>query len=247
MDEFDDPVLRDALRNTAGDPGDERAAFQRVPRGGRPGATAPPCGDGRRVGGGGDPGRHRCRCRVPGRRGTPDAGDDTDNARAADDRADDVHRPGDHGPSDHDDGAGDHPRPRRTTTSRPAAAPTTVPSPVTNPPPTNPPVTQPPATQPPATQPPPPPETDAPPPAPETQTFSSGGGSIRVRLADGALSLASTPSPAAGYLYRVEDEGPERVRVRFCGPEDSYRITVTAPNGSMDGDVEPGSATGACG
>ena len=46
-------------------------------------------------------------------------------------------------------------------------------------------------------------------------TFDSSGGSITVRLAGGAIALAGDPSPSAGYSVRIDDNGPDRVRVRF--------------------------------
>lgn len=93
---------------------------------------------------------------------------------------------------------------------------------VTNPPATNPPATNPPATNPPATD----------PPAPVTQTFSSGGCSITVRLQNGSLSLIST-SPASGYMPDVKKAGGTRVEVRFDNGSNTIDIRVDLVNGQM--------------
>jgi hypothetical protein len=80
------------------------------------------------------------------------------------------------------------------------------------------------------------PTTDAPPPispaAPHDESFTSDGGSIVVRLADGQASLVSS-SPAAGYTPEVHDEGPTRVEVRFSNGETEWRIRVDVANGVL--------------
>ena len=53
------------------------------------------------------------------------------------------------------------------------------------------------------------------PAAPSASTYTSAGGSIVVTLANGAVSLADDPSPSPGWSYRIDDDGPSRVRVRF--------------------------------
>ena len=76
-----------------------------------------------------------------------------------------------------------------------------------------------------------PPATD--PPAPVTQTFTSGGGSITVRLQNGSLSLVGNPAPAAGYSYDVSKNGGTRVEVRFDNGTDTIDIRVDLVNGEM--------------
>jgi hypothetical protein len=85
-------------------------------------------------------------------------------------------------------------------------------------------------------------------PAPaQEQTIPSGGGSIRVRLADGSLSLVGAPRPAAGYDVDVEDAWGDRVRVRFERSDRSYRITATIVGGHISSDVEQGGGSGGSG
>jgi hypothetical protein len=234
MSEFDDPELGEALRRAAGGPVDEQAAFERV-------ATAAVRA------------RRRRRAAVAG--GWVAAtilavggvvaltgGDDERIAPATVPETAEL--------------------PTVATTVPPSSAPpmTTAPTMTTAPPMTRPattavptttttetePTTTEPATTAPTTT---EPVTTAPTSeaTPDTQTFPSPGGSIAVRLEYGELALAGTPAPAAGYSYRIEDDRADRVRVRFCGAEDSYRITVTIAGGEMVPEVEPGSATGSCG
>ncbi len=73
--------------------------------------------------------------------------------------------------------------------------------------------------------------------APATQTFSSVGGSITVRLADGALSLLGT-TPAPGFAEEIEDNSSERVRVRFRDDDRSSRIEVRVEGGQMVHDID---------
>lgn len=76
-----------------------------------------------------------------------------------------------------------------------------------------------------------PPATD--PPAPVTQTFTSGGCSITVRLQNGSLSLVGNPAPAGGYSYDVSKNGGTRVEVRFDNGTDTIDIRVDLVNGEM--------------
>jgi hypothetical protein len=84
------------------------------------------------------------------------------------------------------------------------------------------------------------PTTDAPPPispaAPHDEPFTSDGGSIVVRLADGQVSLVSS-SPAAGYTAEVHDNGPTRVEVRFSNGETEWRIRVDVANGVLQPEI----------
>ncbi|HEY3673263.1 MAG TPA: hypothetical protein VGN51_20170 [Acidimicrobiia bacterium] len=73
-------------------------------------------------------------------------------------------------------------------------------------------------------------------PAGQEATFSSAGGSIVVRLADGAASLVSD-SPAAGYSAEVHDNGPSRVEVRFSNGNTEWRIRVDVVNGQLVSEV----------
>ena len=240
MGEFDDPVVRDALRRMAGDPGNEQAALDRVVAGARRARRRQRT----LVAGGwaaaaivvvaaiisvtGDDGDERLiPATVPTTAQPPTIATPTPTtAPAPTSTAAPATRP-----------------PAAAATTSPATQPATTPPPTvaaTNPPPT----TAAPTTVAPTAL---PPRTDPQPAAPETRTFSSGGGSIEVRRDGEALALASPPAPAGDYTSRVEDEGPDRVRVRFCGQDDSYRITVTVEGGEMVPEIEPGSATGACG
>lgn len=103
------------------------------------------------------------------------------------------------------------------TTSAPVAPGTTVP-------PTSPPTTT--TTPTPTTT-----TTVAPGPEPVTQTYSSAGGSISVRWDGVALSNLQV-TPAAGFTYEVEDERPDRMRVRFQGDGD-FRIEIRVEDGQV--------------
>lgn len=87
------------------------------------------------------------------------------------------------------------------------------------------------------------PATSNPVPADDEQTIPSTGGSIRVRLSEGALSLRDT-QPVAGYTPKVEDDSPDRVRVRFESQQRSYRITVTIRGGRISSDVTESGGSG---
>jgi hypothetical protein len=76
----------------------------------------------------------------------------------------------------------------------------------------------------------------APAAAPITQTYSSPGGSITVRLADGAVSLVST-QPAAGFSQETDDLGPSRVEVRFDDGSTEWRIRVDVVNGQLQPEI----------
>ena len=53
-------------------------------------------------------------------------------------------------------------------------------------------------------------------PAADDGPTSSIGGSITVRVADGQISLVGDRrTPTAGWSTRIDDNGPDRVRVRF--------------------------------
>jgi hypothetical protein len=80
------------------------------------------------------------------------------------------------------------------------------------------------------------PNTNAPPaisPAPpHDETFTSDGGTIVVRLADGQVSLVSS-SPAPGFTAETTDNGPTRVEVRFSNGQVEWRIRVDLDNGVL--------------
>ncbi|HEX4982342.1 MAG TPA: hypothetical protein VFV63_11610 [Ilumatobacteraceae bacterium] len=121
---------------------------------------------------------------------------------------------------------------------------TTVPSTVTAPSTTEPSTTAPAApgttvVSPPTSLEPPPPTsgtapttTTAPSPAPFVQTHESGGGSITVRWDGTALSLQGV-SPAPGFDWEVEDERADRIRVRFEGGDDEFRIEIRLEDGDI--------------
>jgi hypothetical protein len=67
---------------------------------------------------------------------------------------------------------------------------------------------------------------------PATQTFRSVGGSVTVKLENGALSIVSTQA-AAGYSEERHDTGPDRVEVRFTNDTGEWRVRVDLVNGAM--------------
>ena len=73
-------------------------------------------------------------------------------------------------------------------------------------------------------------------PAPENHTYTSDGGSITVRFADGALSLLST-HPATGFSSDVNDRGPTRVEVRFDDGTTEWQIRVDVINGHLSVEI----------
>ncbi len=75
--------------------------------------------------------------------------------------------------------------------------------------------------------------TVAPPPEPFTQSYSSAGGSITVRWDGAALTLLDV-TPAAGFDQEVEDERPDRIRVRFQDDAGGdFRIEIRVENGQI--------------
>ena len=66
--------------------------------------------------------------------------------------------------------------------------------------------------------------------APTTHTYSSTGGTVTVKLENGALSIVSTQA-AAGYSEERHDTGPDRVEVRFTNDKGEWRIRVDLVNG----------------
>ena len=74
--------------------------------------------------------------------------------------------------------------------------------------------------------------TSAAPAATTTQSFSSDGGTITVKLENGALSILSSQA-AAGYSKELHDTGPDRVEVRFTNDKGEWRIRVDLVNGAM--------------
>ncbi len=145
-----------------------------------------------------------------------------------------------------------------------APAPTPAPAPAPSPPPsseetlpTSPPLTAPAPTvvPPPATVAPMVPPTVAPtvpegappvPPAPPAstdigpRTYSGIGGSITVAVTDGRLGLVGAPSPAGSYATEIQDNGPDRVRVRFDDGQRRTEIRVDLENGTLVPRVDEG-------
>jgi hypothetical protein len=70
------------------------------------------------------------------------------------------------------------------------------------------------------------------PSASSTKTYSSAGGSVTVKLENGALSIVSTKA-ASGYTEARHDTGPDRVEVRFTNATTEWRIRVDLVNGEM--------------
>lgn len=85
--------------------------------------------------------------------------------------------------------------------------------------------------------------TGGPPPAPTPvaspveQTFTSSGGSARIRLDNGQLSVVST-SPNSGYSVTIEKGGPSEIEIRFEGGSHESKIKVEIENGQMKVRVE---------
>lgn len=72
----------------------------------------------------------------------------------------------------------------------------------------------------------------------ETQTFSSVGGSVTVRLSGGRLSLVGGPSPVAGFTVDEQDVSATEVRVRFRSAGHRSKISVEIRNGRLSGNTE---------
>lgn len=80
-----------------------------------------------------------------------------------------------------------------------------------------------------------PPETS--PPAPTTSTFAADGGSITVRLENGALTLVGI-SPNGGFTAETTEAGATRVEVRFESASHESRIRVDVVDGAMSPTIE---------
>ena len=63
--------------------------------------------------------------------------------------------------------------------------------------------------------------------------YNSLGGSITVEQVGDTIQLLGEPEPAGGYSVEVEDDGPDRVRVRFERGELRSRITVELVDGAL--------------
>ena len=72
--------------------------------------------------------------------------------------------------------------------------------------------------------------TSAAPAAPITKTYRSDGGTVTIKVDNGALSIVSTQA-AAGYSEERHDTGPDRVEVRFTNDKTEWRIRVDLVNG----------------
>ena len=90
-----------------------------------------------------------------------------------------------------------------------------------------------PPTSPESTPPTAPTSTSAPGPGRTTETYSSAGGSITVGWDGSTLSLEDV-SAAVGFESDVEDERPDRIRVRFeDGEGGDFRIEIRIENGEV--------------
>ena len=67
----------------------------------------------------------------------------------------------------------------------------------------------------------------------ETRTFAGAGGSVTVRRDGGTVVLAGDPEPATGYTARIDDDGPDRVRVRFERDSERTEIRVEVEGGRL--------------
>jgi hypothetical protein len=108
-----------------------------------------------------------------------------------------------------------------SSTSAPATTAPAVPGTTVVPPPTTPQPTSPTTAT-----------TPAPGPGPTTDSYSSAGGSITVRW-DGTVLDLQYATPAAGFEAEVEDDRPDRVRVRFRGDAGDVRIELRVENGEV--------------
>lgn len=68
--------------------------------------------------------------------------------------------------------------------------------------------------------------------APQTATYTSIGGSVTVRLQNGALSLVSA-TPAAGFTIDSSTNRADRVEVRFRNDDHDSRIRIDLVAGLM--------------
>ena len=82
----------------------------------------------------------------------------------------------------------------------------------------------------------PPVATTAPPviaPPASTSTYNANGGAITVRLTGSQIALASDPVPTSGWSGRIDDNGPDRVRVRFEMGDQRSEIRVDLVDGQL--------------
>jgi hypothetical protein len=112
-------------------------------------------------------------------------------------------------------GAGSPTTTRPPSTTRPAT--TAQPTPAVTPAPTS-------------------PQPTSPPPADVTESRSSIGGSIKVRLSGGRLSLVSS-SAAAGFSREVKSSGPSEIDVEFRSDSSRARIRARIVNGAISFEV----------
>ena len=75
------------------------------------------------------------------------------------------------------------------------------------------------------------------PTGPIEQQFNSIGGSITVRMANGALTLV-TSNPAGGFTIESSDSTTTRVEVRFTNGDHESRIRVDLVAGAMQPRIE---------
>jgi hypothetical protein len=75
-----------------------------------------------------------------------------------------------------------------------------------------------------------------------TQTFESLGGSITVRLENGAIMLVST-NPVSGFRSSREHRDPDRITVTFRSSDAESRIEVLLIDGSMVPSIENDGST----
>jgi hypothetical protein len=69
-------------------------------------------------------------------------------------------------------------------------------------------------------------------------SYEGIGGSITVRLSGGTVTLASAPTPSPGFTVRVDDDGPDRVRVRFERDDERTEIRVELEDGRLVPTIE---------
>lgn len=76
-----------------------------------------------------------------------------------------------------------------------------------------------------STSPPPPTTVAVAAPVWEARTVQSGGGTVTVRAAPGAVEFVSAV-PAPGFAVEVDDDGPTRVRVEFESDAERFEVRI---------------------
>lgn len=73
--------------------------------------------------------------------------------------------------------------------------------------------------------------------APTTSVHSAIGGTVAIEMAGETVTLLWT-TPSAGFLYEVEDAGPERVEVEFKSSEHESHLRAEIVDGELRVEIE---------